>query len=498
MLKLGAGVAGAKAIEIAYSDLSREAIPRWRAHLASVQLVTATGSGQFAVRRARRELSRLLVTERVEARPGPAHSVLYLNANLWFGVKAGGSVSHVAGVVNALAATGYRVELYTATEPVGVGDDVVTVGLELPRTYALPPDANYFRFQPALIRQIQRNLASKTPTVLYQRLSLGNFAGVMLSRRRGLPLVIEYNGSEVWTARHWGGPTLAYPTLAEQAEAVSLQHAHLVVTVSNALRDKLLERGVAPERIACHPNGVDPTVYNDGKIGQLERAAVLAGHGIAADATVVTFAGSFGHWHGAEVLARAVAMAVDLDRTWLDDWHVRFVLVGDGVKAPEVGSILEQARAGRYVAMTGVVTPSEALGYLGASDVLVSPHVPNPDGSPFFGSPTKLFEYMAMGKAIVASDLEQIGDVLSPALSIDRLPLGDPDRSAHEVAVLATPGSAEELLVGIRYLVERPGWRKVLGQNARARVLARYTWRHQTAAVIEGLTRVFPERNWMP
>ena len=49
---------------------------------------------------------------------------------------------------------------------------------------------------------------------------------------------------------------------------------------------------------------------------------------------------------------------------------------------------------------------------LAACDVLASPHMGNPDGTRFFGSPTKLFEYMAMGRAIVASDLEQIGEVL--------------------------------------------------------------------------------------
>ena len=49
---------------------------------------------------------------------------------------------------------------------------------------------------------------------------------------------------------------------------------------------------------------------------------------------------------------------------------------------------------------------------LDACDILVSPHVPLDAGAEFFGSPTKLFEYMAMGKGIVASRLGQIGEVL--------------------------------------------------------------------------------------
>jgi hypothetical protein len=50
--------------------------------------------------------------------------------------------------------------------------------------------------------------------------------------------------------------------------------------------------------------------------------------------------------------------------------------------------------------------------YLDACDILASPHVPSIDESEFFGSPTKLFEYLAMEKGIVASRLGQVGEVI--------------------------------------------------------------------------------------
>ena len=123
--------------------------------------------------------------------------------------------------------------------------------------------------------------------------------------------------------------------------------------------------------------------------------------------------------------------------------------------------------------LAGLVPQDDAPLYLAASDVLVSPHVPNADGSPFFGSPTKLFEYMAAGKTIVASDLDQIGDVLRGGL-----------------AILVRPGDEADLARGLREAVASPGLRAELGARARARVLERYTWGHHVDAVLEALARV--------
>jgi len=65
---------------------------------------------------------------------------------------------------------------------------------------------------------------------------------------------------------------------------------------------------------------------------------------------------------------------------------------------------LERHGTSDLTVLTGLVPQVEGRCYIAACDILASPHIPNPDGTPFFGSPTKLFEYMAMGKAIVASD----------------------------------------------------------------------------------------------
>src|SRR5207245_6007718 len=94
---------------------------------------------------------------------------------------------------------------------------------------------------------------------------------------------------------------------------------------------------------------------------------------------------------------------------------------------------------------------------------------------------------MATGRAIVASELEQIGDVLRPGLRVGELPTGPPPADAPELAVLAKPGDVDELVAAIRWIVGQPDWRERLAVNARARVLERYTWRLHVDAILAAL-----------
>jgi glycosyltransferase involved in cell wall biosynthesis len=449
----------ARTIEIVDRDLTLRRVSRLASVAAAAPLAAATVDAQLALRAARRDLDTLLGLERTDERVD-GERVLYLNANLWFGVKAGGSIAHVAGVVNALVDRGYDLTLATAPDPVGVTAAADVVRLVPPRHFGLPVESNLYRFGRTVPRQLR---AVARPSFVYQRLSVGSYAGAALARRHGVPLVLEYNGSEVWVARNWGRG-LRYEALALDAERAGLRHASLVVTISQALTDEVVDRGVEPERVVWHPNGVDAATFAPDRFSDGERVALRRRYGIDADATVVGFVGTFGQWHGADVLARAVARSAE----WARSANVRYLLVGDGMTMPIVRQ--ELAGAEDVAVLTGVVPQADAPLHLAAADVLVSPHVPNADGSPFFGSPTKLFEYMAAEKPIVASDLDQIGDVLR-----------------DDLAVLVPPGDADALAAAIRELVGDPERRARLGERARRRVLERYTWRHHVDAVLERL-----------
>jgi glycosyltransferase involved in cell wall biosynthesis len=494
LLKGLAAFTHARAIEIVNPDLKISKVSRLMAGRSIVDVLAATVTGSRDLAVCRTELDGLVRLPRL-ALPGwdrivaDRDSVLYIDASLWFGMKSGGSVVHVAGVANALLELGHPVTLASAVGRTLIRPDVGSVPLKVPSVFGLPFEKSYYTFHRSIVPPLETFYRRAAPGFIYQRMSGANYAGVTLSRRWQVPLVLEYNGSAVWIGRNWGNG-FRHPGVALQAEAACLRHAQLVVTVSDVLVDELVERGVSRERIVSYPNCVDANAFDPAKFPTVDGHALRASLNISPDAPVVTFIGTFGQWHGVEVFAQAIRDLVDRHRGWLDASGVRFVLVGDGPNMPVVRRLLSPEPYASFVALTGLVPQADAPRYLAMSDVVVSPHVKNQDGSRFFGSPTKLFEYMAMGKAIVASDLEQIGTVLKAGIHCGELPSGEPPADERRLAVLCEPGNAEMLGDALRFIVGKPVWRAVLGANARAEVLAKYTWGHHVSAILNGVASI--------
>lgn len=388
---------------------------------------------------------------------------VYLRTDLIFGLRSGGSVGHIAGVLNHLGDF-MASPLFVTTDRIPtVRDDIETLIIRPSGRFRDFVELPSLDFNETLQHELRERLVTRKLAFFYQRYGLHNFSGVQASRFFGVPLVLEFNGPEVWVARHWGRH-LRYEELADRIELLNLRAADVIVVVSRAIQAGLIDRGIPCEKILVNPNGVDPNRYSP----EIDGSAVRLRHGLS-DKTVIGFIGTFGRWHGAEVLAEAFGRLLHDHPGFRAD--VRLLMIGDGDRMPAVKAKLDELKVGAACVLTGLVPQEQGPMYLAACDLLVSPHVPNPDGSPFFGSPTKLFEYMAMGKGIVASDLDQIGEVLS-----------------HDVtAWLVPPGDVGALQQGLRFLLTDAARRQRLGDAARREVVAKYSWREHTRRITEAV-----------
>src|SRR4029077_9250882 len=180
-----------------------------------------------------------------------------------------------------------------------------------------------------------------------------------------------------------------------------------------------------------------------------------------------------GGWHGVDVLAAALptilARAPD----------ARFLLIGDGNYKHLVDEVVARDGLAAKVRSVGRVAQMEGARLLRACDLFLPPHSSHMIDSKFFGSPTKIFEYMALGGGIVASDLEQIGQVLSPALTPDEAAAGAD--VSRERAVLCAPGDVDQFVRGVVALAAQPDLARALGRNAHDAARDHYCWTRHVA-----------------
>jgi glycosyltransferase involved in cell wall biosynthesis len=298
-------------------------------------------------------------------------------------------------------------------------------------------------------------IANTQTDLIYERYARFTWAGVKASVRLKVPLFLEFNGSEVWVGKNWDKARMI--PLLERFERLNLEAAARIFVVSEVERRNLLRAGIRDEKIVVNPNGVDTDRFRPDVGG----AAVRRELGIPDDVVLAGFIGTFGPWHGALTLAEAITRIPDTD-------SIRFLLIGAGRLRDDIEKLIRDAGRSEQVIFAGQVTHDRVPSLLDACHILLSPHVPFEDGSEFFGSPTKLFEYMAMGKAIVASRLGQIADVLAN----------------EETALLVEPGNAQELSDTILRLSQSAELRERLGIAARNVAMAKYTWKHNAARVL--------------
>jgi len=485
-LSIAASFTRANAIEVIWPDLRIEPVRR----LSALRYVGQAAYDTLASRRSLARLTRDGMEMKKSpmprsVRPGNGFRILYLDANISLGTSVGGSIGHTAGVIEGLLDHAFQVNYASLKAMPTQRQGAQSLKLQPETLLAIPPELNFYRYAEVIDKKIAPLHHANPWSFIYQRFSLHNFTGPLLGRKLSIPVVLEFNGSEAWAAENWG-TRLALHDAALAAEAIALDSADLIVTVSDELGFDLKRRGIPDRRVLVYPNCVDPDVFNSQRFTADELAVFRARHGIPQDALLVGFIGTFGQWHGVEFLAECIRDMIRDDLEWIKQRKIYFLLVGDGLKMPAVRQLIGPTPTSQYVTLTGLVPQSEAAKYLACADLLVSPHVPNADGSNFFGSPTKLFEYMSMEKPIIASALGQIEEVIAGrgATKLGSVPPGAGDMCGY----LFEPGNARAFKKVLREVVDDMPAAAKMAKAARVEVLNRYTWKRHVSAILERMS----------
>jgi len=275
------------------------------------------------------------------------------------------------------------------------------------------------------------------PDFIYERSNLFFLASALLRRVHPVPLLLEVNALLARERSEHGH--LCFKKLAAWSERTSWRAADHVLPVSHVLAGAILKAGVPSTRITVIPNGVrledfpgDPDAKT--RLG-LEGKIVLG------------FAGFVRDWH------RLDQVLLLLERPEAAELHV--LIAGGGQDLPALRREVERRNLEARVTFTGAVARRQMAATIDAFDIALLPGV-----TPY-ASPLKLFEYMALGKAIVAPDQANIREILENGQN----------------ALLFDPDTGKALWQAVARLCRDSDLRRRLGRAARRAIAdRRLTW----------------------
>lgn len=284
--------------------------------------------------------------------------------------------------------------------------------------------------------RLRKAAASFKPDVIYERYNLFLLAGLLLKRRLGIPLLLEVNSPLAEERARFGG--LALERLARWSERTAWRGADYVLPVTKVLGNHIRAAGVEDRRIVVVPNGINEEHFAHAPNSESAKQALGWN-----EAFVLGFTGFVRDWHGVDRVVRWMASANA-------PANASLLIVGDGPARPGLESLAVELGVRQRVRFTGFVPRAQVPGFVAAFDVALQPAVVP------YASPLKLFEYLALGKAIIAPRLPNIEEVLTD--DVNAL-LFDPSETGQMEVVLtrlcADAKTRERIGAGAKATIKR-------------------------------------------
>jgi glycosyltransferase involved in cell wall biosynthesis len=363
-----------------------------------------------------------------------------------------GQYVHIEELMRALKRLGHEIILVgpRAIEKEEFGSDaglIAKLKKRLPRFFYELLELSYSF--PACVR-LWRAARRHQPDGIYERYSLLFPAGIWVRWLLRIPFLLEVNAPLFDERSRYGGIQLNW--LARWSEKYVWHAADFVLPVTRVLAGYVSDAGVPESRIVVIPNGVDRTRFqNQPDREEVKKSLSLEGK------LVLGFTGFVREWHRLDCVIDWIA-----DHGGLPARHL--LITGDG---PARGALEKRARergVSHALTITGTVSREEVSRYVAAYDIALQPAVVA------YASPLKLFEYLALGCAIIAPSTPNIREILTDG----------------ENALLFDPSERNSFGHTLERLCEDSHLRERLSQNARRTIEERQlTWDHNAGRVLQ-------------
>ena len=343
-----------------------------------------------------------------------------------------------------LAAAGYRVTV-VADGVAGLPDRESRDGIEVRRVARRGPPIPGLRFVVHELR-LARVLRALRADVYHAHDSNALIPVAWASRARGVPFV--YDAHDLWLGRPRRERSRGYFALSQAfytaVERWLVPRAAATLTVSEPIA-RHLERRYRLERVHLVPNYPDLA----GPVVAKDLRSLPGGAAIGEEPPLVLYLGGLMAGRGLEQLVDAIGLVQS----------VQLVLLGQGPLANDLKHRAAGLGAGDRVHVLAPVSPDQVIAYAASADIGVSPIVPSCLNYRY-SLPNKLFQYMAAGIPVVASDFPQVRAVVE----------------GEACGLLVDTERPPAIAAAIERIIAAPLEAEAMGDRGRRAVEARYHW----------------------
>ena len=276
---------------------------------------------------------------------------------------------------------------------------------------------------------------------------LSVMGGITVKKEVGLPLAFHVHSTEK-------GRTLGNgSSVVSNIELRGANIADMIVTVSYAMKDELIQLGFPRDKIYVSYNGVDPQKYNPGSVSAEKVRKIREFYGLKEDNLMILFLGRLVGVKGVDKLIMAMPHILSKIP------KARLVIVGVGDLQEYLTNLVRTMRLDEYVKFRfDFISEEERILHYAACDVAVFPSLYEPFG-------IVALEAMSMERPVVvgATGVSGMREIVVCC-------------NEEQCGYHIDPNNPSDIAWGIISALESPEKRKWLGKNGRKRVLNEFTW----------------------
>ena len=306
--------------------------------------------------------------------------------------------------------------------------------------------------------RVKNAVEAKSVDLIYERYAFFMTAGAQIAKEKNIPFIVEVN--EI------AGPKRVrkqvFVKKAKAAERFIFMQADAIIVVSSFLKQEIVGLGINAEKIFVIPNGADDELFDPKKYDRKKRRDQYA---LEDNDIVLGFIGWFIPWHNLGSFIEAFAE--------IGSKNCKLVLVGDGDLKDSLVALARTLNIADKVILTGAIPYEQIPSMINALDICIIPD------SNEYRSPIKMFEYMAMGKPVIAPDYEPVRSVIDDGKD----------------GIIFRPNDKNDLVNKLNAVVCDYQKRQTLGEKAREKILRKYLWKHNAKKVIEIYQEIIEKGN---